>query len=282
MKMKFYTSIWLLIFAVVGLEYYFLNYHPSRSVLLLLQAKGILRDSLKINADPGRPVSLWLGWLGLGLMIIMNLYSLRKRWGVLQSWGKLSNWLNFHVFCGLVGPTFILFHCNFKVRGIVGISFWSMVVSFSSGIIGRYFYVQMMRAKADFEKEAEKGMSYLRKVLENNKVAFEEEEIKHCLNQALVFVGVPRNVENLNPVSAFISSSAGDLRLLFSQPTTPSGWPVMTKMVISEIAVQQRRAVLLESFQSLMGYWHTFHFPFAIFMYLAAVIHVAAALVFGI
>lgn len=282
MKMKFYTAIWLLIFAAVGLEYYFLNFNPSRSVLLLLQAKGVLRDSLKISPDPGRPVSLWLGWLGLGIMIIMNLYSMRKRMGFMQSWGKLSSWLNFHVFCGLVGPTFILFHCNFKVRGIVGISFWSMVVSFSSGIIGRYFYVQMMKAKSDFEKEAEKGTQYLRKVLDKNKVPFEEEELVHCLNQAQNFVGVPKNVENLNPVSAFLSSSFGDIRLMFAQPATPQGWPVVTKMVVSEIAVQQRRALLLESFQRLMGYWHTFHFPFAIFMYLAAVIHVAAALVFGI
>lgn len=282
MKMKFYTLIWLALFASVSLEYYYLNFNPSNSILLLLQKQGYLRESLKISADPGRPVSLWLGWLGLGLMVVMNVYSMRKRIGFMQNWGKLSNWLNFHVFCGLLGPTFILFHCNFKVRGIVGISFWSMVVSFSSGIIGRYFYVQMLRAKVDFENEAEKRIQYLKKWLQKNQITFEENEFAQCLIGAQRFVGVPENVENLNPVSAFLSSSFGDIRLMFSLPVAPRNWPEMSRVIVSEIAVQQRRALLLESFQSLMGYWHTFHFPFAVFMYLAAIIHVIAALVFGI
>ena len=126
MVMRFFLYLWLLLAIALSFEYWALNFHPSLSLLHL-------------SPEPGRPLSLWLGWVGLGLMVIMNVYSLRKRISGLGGWGRLSSWLNFHVFCGLVGPTLILFHCNFKVRGLVAISFWSMITSFSSGIIGRYF-----------------------------------------------------------------------------------------------------------------------------------------------
>lgn len=282
MKIKTYLTIWFLVFAAVGFEYYALNFKPSLSLLLSLQNKGMIRDSVKITADPGRTVSLWLGWLGLGLMIIMNVYSMRKRFSFMHGLGRLSSWLDFHVFCGLVGPTFILFHSNFKVRGIVGISFWSMVISFSSGIIGRYFYVQMLKAKVDFENESEKRKNQLKTLLEKKKVNFNDVEIQNTVHYALQFVGV-RNVEEaVNPFSALIHSGIGDLRLAFSQPSVPKHWPSVSSHLVAEIALQKRRALFLESFQSLMGYWHTFHFPFAIFMYIAAVIHVASALIFGI
>jgi cytochrome b561 len=44
----------------------------------------------------------------------------------------------------------------------------------------------------------------------------------------------------------------------------------------------KRRIAFLEPFRRMLGYWHSFHLPFAFFMYVAAVIHIAAALMFGI
>lgn len=282
MKMKVYGCIWALTFCFFAFEYYVLNFSPQLSVFLFLQHQGFIRESLKISAEPGRPLSLWLGYLGFGFMIIMNLYSVRKRIKAFQNLGKISSWLNFHVFCGLIGPTFILFHCNFKVRGIVGISFWSMVVSFSSGIIGRYFYVQMLKAKVEFENEADKILGRLKTNLEKRNIQFDEPMLESSVSSALRFVGVPQEIETLNPVMAFAYSTIGDIRRAFAEPDVPKHWPSYTKMALIEIAVQKRRALFLESFQRLMGYWHTFHFPFAVFMYIAAVIHVIAYVVLGI
>lgn len=281
--MKRYVTIWLLLLAIVGFEYYALNFSPQLSVLGKLQSKGIINSSIEISPFPGRAVSLWLGWLGLGLMIIMNVYSMRKRIGFMQSWGKLSDWLNFHIFCGLVGPTFILFHSNFKVRGIVGISFWSMAISFSSGIIGRYFYGQIMREKSNFETEATQRDAQLSKILENAHIKTTEDELKKYKQMALEFVGLPSGANaTLNPFLAFIYAMAGDIRLLFNLPIRPQNWPLATQYVLAEYALNKRRALFLDPFHKLMGYWHTFHFPFSIFMYVVAVIHVAAALVLGV
>jgi hypothetical protein len=280
MFLRIYVFLWIAFAGFFSYEYYALNTGSAQSILKFLETSGKL--STKISADPGRPLSLWLGWIGLILMIVMNVYSMRKRFQFMNSWGSLANWLDFHIFCGLLGPTFILFHCNFKVRGLVGISFWSMVISFSSGIIGRYFYLQLASKKNDFEEIAARWKRRLQRHIEKAKVSWDEAEAESYIGQALVYVGFAGGASVPNPFWALAKSTFGDVRLMFSNPTKPPQWPDISAKILREHALSLRRAAFLESFQKLMGYWHAFHFPFAIFMYVAAVIHVTAALVLGV
>ncbi|MGZ3742584.1 MAG: hypothetical protein ACXVBQ_01895 [Pseudobdellovibrionaceae bacterium] len=282
MQFKNVMLIWILFLALLGYEYYGLNFNESLSILKKLQAMGYIPSRYQITKEPGRQLSLFLGWAGLGLMIIMNVYSLRKRVTWLSRSGKLASWLNFHILCGLIGPTFILFHCNFKVRGIVGISFWSMVISFSSGLIGRYFYIQMLQVKKEFEKEADQRLAKIGRVLERINIPFTAQDQELYSKKALQLAGAPLNDIPFNPVKALIYSIIGDIRMSFKEPETGPQWPTVTKHILKDYAINKRRSSLLAPFQRLMGYWHAFHFPFAIFMYIAAVIHVTAALLFGV
>jgi hypothetical protein len=278
---RIYVYIWIVFALFLSYEYSVLNGVHLPSALLALEARG--KIPFKVTPDPGRSLSLWLGWTGLSLMLVMNLYSLRKRTAFLNGVGKLSAWLNFHVFCGLLGPTFILFHCNFKVRGLVAISFWSMVVSFSSGIIGRYFYLQLVMKKGDFTREGEKWVSRLQRYLAKSKIQWDEAAYAPFLQEALVVAGVPSGAQRASAgsVAAFWSALAGDLRLRFRHLDIPEEWPANSEIAVRAYAVSMRKAATLENFQRLMGYWHAFHFPFAVFMYLAAVIHVTASLIFA-
>lgn len=278
--MIIYMGLWVSSLVFLSYEYWALNFQTQKSILMLLQSRGILGESFIVSAIPGKSLSMWLGWTGLGLMVLMNVYTLRKKMGSLKSLGKLSGWLNFHVFCGLVGPTLIMFHCNFKVRGLVAISFWSMVISLSSGIIGRYFYVQMVSKKVEFENLAERCAKRLDRILEKFKVTPNPALRDQLMVRAQLMAGVPSSFQSVNPFSAFFLAMAGDLRLSFQRPEVGPGWPVLTKELLKHYAVNKRRALFLESFQKLMGYWHAFHFPFAVFMYIAAVIHVISSQIF--
>ena len=64
--------------------------------------------------------SLWghsIGVLGFVLMLMTEvLYSLRKR-SMHARWGRMSDWLEFHIFTGLVGPFLVLLHPGFPVQG---------------------------------------------------------------------------------------------------------------------------------------------------------------------
>ena len=57
-----------------------------------------------------------LGILGFILMLMTEtLYSLRKRSRSVK-WGKMSIWLQFHIFTGLVGPYMVLLHTSWKFQ----------------------------------------------------------------------------------------------------------------------------------------------------------------------
>lgn len=280
MPLRWYVYIWLAVFVFLSVEYTALNgLLPLPSVLRAFEARGII--PFNVSAKPGRTLSLYLGWSGLILMIVMNVYSMRKRMDFLQGLGKLSSWLNFHVFCGLVGPTFVLFHCNFKVRGLVAISFWSMVISFTSGIIGRYFYLQIAMAKVDYQKESDKWLRRLKRFLEKASIPWNDLHYQPYLQYVLNQAGAQRGPVT-SSIGTFFDALAGDLRLRFSPLQIPRGWPTDSSIAVKKYAVNIRRANNLEAFQRLMGYWHAFHFPFAIFMYIAAAIHVASSLILGV
>lgn len=273
------TYIWLLIVCVLSYEYYALNTQAQPSLLAFLQLRGLLPRGLSLDPSPGRTLSLWLGWTGFSLMVVMNLYSVRKRF---PSWtfGKLGSWLNFHILCGLIGPTLILFHCNFKVGGLVSISFWSMVVSLASGIVGRYFYVNILSDRKTSLNRAER---YWQKFLARAKkaqIAEEDPALARVRVHAVKYAGGSEGNKNL--ILVLLETLWGDIRCLISPPPTLPQLAPETSYLLEAYAVSERRARNLDAFQRLMGYWHTFHKPFAVFMYLVAVIHIIAALFFGV
>ena len=86
-----------------------------------------------------------LGIIGLAMMLLLLLYSVRKRFKVFSSWGAINKWLNVHIYFGIFGPLFVILHSTFKLNGIISISFWCMIAIALSGVLGRYIYIQIPR-----------------------------------------------------------------------------------------------------------------------------------------
>ncbi|HAR44550.1 MAG TPA: hypothetical protein DCS07_18275 [Bdellovibrionales bacterium] len=272
MNLKNYTRLWVLILIALAWESYALNNNTFVSFFALLKENLPQFKNLNLAPDPGKTISLWYGWTGFGLMLLTNLYVIKKRWSPLRKLGKFPGWLDFHIFCGLVGPTFILFHTNFKIGGLVAMSFWCMVVSFSSGIIGRYFFTQIVSQTAELEKEL--------LLHENSLKTFE-----HLKEQTLVIAGVSTAEHTGSEAgisAAVLNSLMGDVRLMFWMPKQARGLPVPIRDHLRLYAKTKRRMAYLGQFQSVMGYWHSFHLPFAVFMYIIAVIHIVTALLFRV
>src|SRR5688572_26738525 len=86
-----------------------------------------------------------LGIVGFTFMLMTEtLYSLRKRSRSVK-WGKMSNWLQFHIFTGLVGPYMVLLHTSWKFNGIAGVTTLFTVIIVISGFIGRYIFTRVPR-----------------------------------------------------------------------------------------------------------------------------------------
>lgn len=282
MKLRTYVVLWLVITLVLTYENLMLNSLPKEGFLGLFQGIFPQLSDLNLSPEPGRPVSLYLGWAGIGTMLLTNFYIFRKRFGFLKKLGKMAGWLDFHIFCGLLGPTLIIFHTNFKVRGLVAISFWSMMVVAVSGVVGRYFYGQVIRVKSDLEKEAQAHELSLKGYAESVKLP--AAQLEGALQGALKLAGGAALLQPAEAgiLSIFFNSLAGDLRMLISPPPAPPGTPAASRSLLKKFAIARRRALFFETFQQYLGYWHSFHLPFAFFMYLVAVIHIITAMLFGV
>jgi hypothetical protein len=86
-----------------------------------------------------------LGIFGFLLMLMTEtLYSLRKRMRGVR-FGRMSLWLQFHIFTGLVGPYMVLLHTSWKFNGLAGVTTLLTVVIVISGFVGRYIYTRIPR-----------------------------------------------------------------------------------------------------------------------------------------
>lgn len=103
-----------------------------------------------------------LGIFGFVLMLMTEvLYSLRKR-SRSARWGRMSSWLQFHIYTGLVGPFMVLLHTSWKFNGLAGATTLLTVIIVVSGFIGRYIYTRIPRTLDGLEIEGSLSEAALR------------------------------------------------------------------------------------------------------------------------
>lgn len=234
---------------------------------------------------PGGTLGHAFGIMGASLMTIMHVYTLRKRWSVLRRAGRLSAWLDFHIYCGLIGPLFIVLHSSLKVKGLVSISFWSMVAVVSSGFLGRFLYLQVPRRRSGVELSLEEVETV---------AARQASELEDVYGLSA------EDLQDLDAIAAAGSSTTGSLMGLFwrlpwdyvrlrirlrgfwKRLGRIPGTSVrqLHRLTLERAQLRQRIAVL-SRLQELFHYWHVFHKPFAIIMYIFMVVHVGVAIATG-
>ncbi len=284
MKLRHLVYFWLLITAFMFYEYAILHKFVKGPSYLSLGACKILDHCKFLSPQPGKPLSYALGWIGFCVMALGNLYIIRKRVLSLQSWGSLQGWLDWHIFFSMLGPTFILFHSDFKVGGLVSISFWSMVMSFSSGIVGRYFYMQLLQAKPVLKGQIdrlEKAFDQYAQ-LSGNRIPMQAMMMAKANAFAMAGGVQGPELQRLGLVGFLFKSISGELRMATSLPPTPWQESKPFRIKLREWALLRRRLLSMHFYQILFGYWRSFHSPFAVWMYVVAIIHIISSLIFKV
>jgi hypothetical protein len=165
----------------------------------------------------------------------------------------------------------------------VAISFWSMAVAATSGVLGRYLYGQLLAKKSGLANEAEKMKILLETEFQTQMSSLTDEKRSLIMQDALVYVGLPKSLDkDLNILQVLYGSVSGDVRLFWSQPKSFLHLPLKIRQYLVSWALLTRKTLYLDPLQKLMGYWHAFHLPFAFFMYAAALIHIITALLLGV
>jgi len=245
------------------------------------------RSDLHQQYKPGGTIGHPLGIAGSVLLVGLLSYSIRKRFRALRGAGPLRRWLQFHIFCGTAGPALILLHTSFKMRGIVAISFWSMMVVFVSGVIGRYLYAQIPHALSGQElhyQDLNKEIGDL-----NSQLAFlmkpeHFEKVQSITN-------FQTGARKLSGLSALFLIVADDLRWLKQRRSLNAILRTYTELnpedhrnvahLVRLRKLQMRRISLLKTSHELFRHWHVIHLPLAQTMYLTMAIHIAVAVMTG-
>jgi len=228
------------------------------------------------------------GIIGTLMMIVgVSVYMIRKRYRKFFNIGYLKHWLEFHIFLCSVGPVLVLYHTAFKFGGIVSVSFWSMVLVVLSGVVGRFIYLQIPRtiqgqeiSVNELNSIKEKLAIKVRSVLsEDSSTLSEFEKISsadryksfNLLTAAGFFV---RDYFDIKRVMRLLKMRIKLLGVGKSESNE------LIKAAKFEIVIA-RRIALLRTSQKLFHWWHIFHLPFAITMFVIMVIHVAVTIIFG-
>jgi hypothetical protein len=220
-----------------------------------------------------------LGVLGFLLMLATeSLYSLRKR-ALRRPWGRMSSWLQFHIYTGIVGPFLVLLHTAWTFRGLAAVLTLMMGLVVLSGFIGRYIYTAVPRT-AD-------GLTLEMETLESQLASASRELALHV-------EGGPGRVAAMaaRPASTGwgavlwrgVDSLSYRLRTWWELRGVDSGdrerMAAIRDLGRKRLELQQQMASLAAA-RSLLSLWHTIHIPLGVVLFAMAFFHIGAALYYA-
>jgi hypothetical protein len=235
---------------------------------------------------PAGSTGLLFGYVGSAMMILMLIYSVRKRTRLFSRAVSLQTVLDVHIYLGIMGPLLIVLHTSFKVQGLVAVAFWSMAAVAVSGFFGRYLYLQIPRNIQGSELT----------LVELERI---NAEMTARLQSRFKLDGAA--IERLEQVTAgFAGETAGGAwrsvgRLLADdlfrfRARRQFARRVMRKVLLPKQelheftqqsfarAILSRRVALLSQIHQVFHYWHVIHKPFAIIMYVIMLVHIGVAI----
>jgi hypothetical protein len=272
---------------IVGFEAFTQKYLPENSILHFLHQHGYLM-AYPIIYEPSKGIWHVVGWTGSSMMIIMMLYSVRKRFSIFSSLGSLRHWLSAHIFLGIMGPILVTFHTTFKFGGIIATSFWCMVITVIFGILGRYIYVQIPRDLSGAELEANEidriAESLDRKLSEYSK----EANLSDLFKEISI---ADEKAKSLNVISALSFMIKTDIKNLYRishlKKVIKSRYHLSGRVRREIVSLLRKKASLirqknfLATSHRLLHYWHVLHVPLAIVMFIIMFLHIIVYFLFG-
>jgi len=238
-----------------------------------------------------KPGGLWghgLGVVGSAMILLLLTYSARKRGLVGIRFGRLSRWLDVHIFFGVMGPLLITLHTAFKLNGIVTVSYVCMMITALSGVFGRYVYMQIPRDTRGHALDLRRAGERLAQVRSELQERFRLDE--SALREIDRYAGA-RATSPASGARTLFASLGADLaqvgrtrrlrRTLRARKSVPRAAVDEVIGLAREQSLLTRRIAIMETMTRLLHYWHVFHRPFAYIMIAIMFLHVGVAVAFG-
>jgi hypothetical protein len=248
---------------------------------------------------PKRGLGYALGIIGGSFMLLLFLYSARKRLAWLKFLGPASGWFRFHMVLGVLGPLCILYHANFGLGATnSNIALLSMLTVAGSGLVGRYIYARIHHGLYG----SKLNLGELRKGADNLRAS------------SGAFAFLPELVDRLERVERRLLASAGHvpifgiarlagaylitlharlqlrgyvrkcLRVAAARSSTIAAERQRLRRAangyIDRRLAATRRVAGFEAYERLFSLWHALHIPLIFMMLIAGTVHVIAVHVY--
>jgi len=234
------------------------------------------------SPDPASFFGHALGIFGFLLMLMTEiLYSLRKR-SHNARWGKMSDWLEFHIFTGLVGPYMVVLHASWRFNGLAGVVTWMTVAIVISGFVGRYIYTAVPRTPSGVELSLEE--------LENQ-VTQVEGSLSMLVTDGQPGQASPAELEYQAPSGAALVFGRFwlNFRAALKGRRAERNLKGATRAKAYQLAyLKQRRDQIRRQINSLnyarrmLSIWHLVHIPLGLTLFVLAIIHIIAAIYYSV
>ena len=244
---------------------------------------------------PQRGLGYWLGITGGSMMLLLLLYSARKRLSWLRWLGGIPAWFEFHMVLGVVGPILILFHANFSLGATnSNVALFSMLLVALSGVIGRYIYTRLHARLEGHEDTLEQLKTVGEKLrMQTTSISFLPGLLEGIDRVEQKLIKPPNG-----GVARFMHLSTGAVRMVVAR------WIVRREIMeavqkarrkeslvvarhatrLGEVARQYayrrldagRRMTEYKMYARLFSFWHVLHIPLFFMLLIAGFVHVIA------
>ena len=219
------------------------------------------------------------------MLMTETFYSIRKR-SRSARWGRMSSWLDFHIFTGIVGPYLVLLHTSWKFNGLAGIVMLLTVIIVTSGFIGRYIYTAVPRTADGIEIESyalEAQISNLDGKLQSWLATNPDANTRRLVQQLSTSAATPSNQSMVIFTRPFI-----EWNYRFQLWSQKNRLDAATRAQVEQLEALlkhrqklQRQIASLATARRLMALWHTIHIPIGMALFTAAFIHIIATIYYA-
>ena len=244
---------------------------------------------------PTRGFGYALGIIGGSLMLLLFLYSARKRISWLKFMGPAAGWFRYHMVLGVLGPLCILYHSNFGLGATnSNIALFSMLTVAGSGLIGRYIYARIhhglygsklslgeLRKGAESLRSGSSAFTFLPELVERLETA---ERSLLASTGKVPLLGIARLIGTaMAAMMARLRLHAYVRRCLRAAAAHSATIAAQRKRLrraafayIDRRLAATRRVAGFEAYERLFSLWHALHLPLIFLMLVAGIVHVIA------
>jgi len=270
------------------------------AILLAINTLGAGYYTSPIAVRVRHPLHPWLrpsgyvgqsaGILAFSIFVFLWLYPLRKKFRALAWTGSVGRWLDVHVASALTLPLLLAIHAAWQFDGVIGLGYTAIMLVCASGVIGRYLYARIPRARSGVELTLDEVAAQRASLVGRISAAtrLQPAAVEQALSTAApdASMGIGRSLVELVAGDVLRWRRIRRLKRHWAVLGPPGLRPSRTaldealRLASREMALAQQ-VRFLEATHQVFRWWHVAHRPVAITALIAVVIHIAVVVAVG-